>query len=505
MNTRDLLDKMPYTKHAQVVFDKIIKSGKFVVKYDPDVDGMFSGLFMQKYIEYKYGLTVPVSVNMNRGHGPLDMQMLPTAHSPLSTLVDIPKGYGIINVDSSISEDRLQELVIQGHDVLSLDHHELEFSQDSKDKEHIIIAQSDANIGMVLNNQYWCMPEEYKFQSGSGVVLSFINGIDSEYPDTHNFIAMNGITLLSDTRPIEGPIAHKILHQLYITPPNANEIISHITQTIGFNKYSYGPDMLDRVYIDFMLSPFVNALLRFDKGYETISWLNGGSLSFAEPRKKQQDVIAQLREQVNLQVLDNLAIVTLEQDDTLGYSESNFIGYFANRVVNETGKTTVIAISDKGKFTRGSVRGLRSSVDYRTAFSKMGMIALGHKGAFGLKSFNTDPNFWPQADKYIGMLEQSTTEEFEVKNSNSISTDRDVLKQIADNNQYKRGPNKTYIKYTGMSIKTQKIGAKLVEFLVDGLLVKTFDVDLTPSDADVYIDPTLDKGYLKLYLVRLTK
>lgn len=515
-----LLDIMPYTEQAKFVFDKIITSGKFVVKYDPDVDGMFSGLFMEQFIKEKYHLNVPVSVNDNRGHGPIDLKMLPSSQSGTKELLDIPKDYGIINVDSSISEEMLNKLVADGHDILSLDHHELEYKQDvNNSEERVIFTQVNNSIGMVLNNQYWCMKPEYQFQSGSGVVLSFLEAISPGFA-TDARIAMNGITLLSDTRPIEGNIARSILSTLYTYSPDAissDPTIKHITETIGFNKYSLGPNSLDRVYIDFMLSPFINALLRFNKGYETIKWLNGGSLRMQQPRQMQQDVIKEMREQVSILDLNNIAIVTLTKDEFLPYDQSNFIGYFANRVVNEYGKTTAIAIFDdktdapselldsknSKKFIRGSVRGLRSSVDYRTAFSKMGMIALGHKGAFGLKSMQTQKSFWTQADKYIGLLEQTTKEEFSIVTIDNIKQQRDLLHRIATDNQYKRGPNKTYIKYTGNMVQTQKRSAKLVEYLVDGLLVKTFDVDLTPTTEHVYIDPTIDKGYLKLYLVKL--
>lgn len=498
--------KMKYFEIAKELFLEAIKSNRVVVYYDPDVDGIIAGTAMYNYIVDQWGIKPSVAINRNRGHGVIDLQMLLTIETPVENVVNIPTDYYIINVDSGISESQLKTLVDAGYNVLSLDHHELGYDKGSTEDYVIQYTNEETgNRGIIINNQYSFEDPAHKFQSGAGVVMSFIHYMTPGWLD-QEMIALNGITLLSDARPIESPEARLFLETLYTTPPSKYPIINHVTQLVGFNDYSHGVPTLDRVYIDFKFSPFVNALMRFDMGYETIKMFNLQEVVADKPHERQKAVVEALMLRMSLTLLDNLVIVTIPKYTVDDFEPSNFIGLVANKMVQKYAKTCVISAYNLNRFYRGSVRGLYNSVDYNTAFNKMGMDARGHPGAFGLKTINSEPDFWLMADKYIGVLDEKHIEQYTIKRMFSLEAGREELQKIAYENMFKRGLFKTYIKYSGYSIDlVPTTSVKLIDYNIDNLRVKSFDVDLKPSDPDVYIEPTLDKGYLKLYLVRLSE
>lgn len=498
-----MFHKQKYVEVAQKILERGIQRNKVVVYYDPDVDGIISGTLMLHFLRQKYNIEPAVAINTGRGHGLLDLQMLVNIHAPEEALMPIPLDYTIINVDSSIGEDVLETLVRKGYNIVSLDHHEVEYNKVDSTKDYVLHTKTDVAEGIVLNNQYTFEPQEYKFQSGAGVVLTFINQLDPTYV-TNEMRALVGITLLSDSRPIEGPIARQFLETLYTFKPTEGPLINHLTSTIGFNSFSIGKPTLDRVYIDFIFSPFINALMRFNKGYETIKWLDFQPLEFDKPREIQQEVVTTLMERMRTTELKSVVILTVAMYDTDHFDASNFIGLVANKVLQQKGKTVVIAAFKRNNFYRGSVRGYYNSIDYNTAFNKMGMIARGHKGAFGLKTMNLDMTFWKHADEYITLIETKHTEQFEIINMFNLAAKRNDLMTLAYENMFRRGPYKAYVNYTGFHVETvQTTSVKLLDFNVDGLRVKSFDTTLNPRDKDVYIEPTLEKGYLKLYLTRI--
>lgn len=489
---------------AKRLFTEALEKQKIVVYGDPDVDGIVACASVIHFIRNEYGFEPAVAINDNRAHGVLQTKMLLDFRTPIEMQVEIPKDYLIFNVDSSISEERLEELVHQGYSVVSLDHHEIE----AKDKNKCIHKKEGKAEGIVLNNQYDFEDKQYQFQSGAGVVLSFLHQFQPDYIERHpEWIALNGITLLSDAREIEGPIARQFLRFLYKFKPYNNpysKLIKHLVDTIGFNQYSIGEYTLDRVYIDFQFSPFINALMRFNKGYETIKWFNFESLEFKDPAGMQKEVIKELLERKRILRLNHLVIVTLECLVTDWFDASNFIGLVANKLLLVEGKTIVIAAFKKGVFYRGSVRGLHNSVAYNTAFNKMGMDARGHQGAFGLKTMNLDVDFWKEADKYIGLLDERHTEQYDIIRSFNLSKDYNKIKEVAEENQYRRFQNKIYVQYVGMHISEIQLRSnKIREFEIDSLVTRAFDVTIQPRQPGVFIEPTLDRGFLKLYLVKL--
>ena len=111
---------------------KSFKGTDVLVYFDPDVDGMLSGVFVCRLLA-SFGISYEYYVNSNRSHG----WFLP---------VEKVKGKNIIAVDFIITREKIVELVDNGCNIISMDHHinETEFIEYS----------SGGKYGVVINNQY---------------------------------------------------------------------------------------------------------------------------------------------------------------------------------------------------------------------------------------------------------------------------------------------------------------------------------------------------------------
>jgi single-stranded-DNA-specific exonuclease len=475
---------------------------KVLVYYDPDPDGIFSGHAVHEFLT-RYNKPHEVYINQNRGHG---------------ILFDDKRyaDYLVINVDSGVSWNRLKELVDNGVNVISIDHHEVEGSPDFSCNNLSLLTTDEVELvqsgllyyhndklgteGVVINNQYPFEPDEYRFMSGCGVVLDVLHQLDPSFND-YEHIAWHGVTLLSDSREIENPIAFEILKQTYGIDISKTKTIKHITDTVGFNKFEIGEDMLDRAYIDFYLSPFINAMLRLNKGYEAIRWFSGETLQDTTVKDQQKAILEELKSRTVIAELQNILLVNVEKYSTDYFEASNFIGLLANKLLTG-GKTVVITCTHNGEFERGSVRGYYNSIDYRKIFEQAGLIALGHKGAFGLKSYKMDYNFWVELDKRIGEEESKSESTYTIHTMSDVSQNRKLLKDLAYQNQFLRPIYKHYIKYTGLKCFPTVITDSYQEYSINGMPLRCFDKDVNIRNG--HILPTMSKGYVSLYLERIT-
>ena len=323
---------------------------KMLVYYDPDPDGIFSGHAVHEFLN-RYNKPHEAYINKNRGHGVLfDLEKY--------------KGYFIINVDSGVSWEKLKEIVDSGITIVSIDHHEIEGTPDLSQNNFDLLTESEKKLvkqgllyyrneelgseGIVINNQYGFEKEEHRFKSGCGVVLEVLHLLDPEFFQEEH-VAWHGITLLSDSREIENELARDILIKTYSIDIENTKTIKHITDDIGFNRFEIGDNTLDRTYIDFYLSPFINALLRLNRGFETIKWFSGGKLITKDAKEKQKQILAELKDRIVSVELENILLINVEKYPTDAFEASNFIGLLANRILVE-GKTVIITCTLHGKF-----------------------------------------------------------------------------------------------------------------------------------------------------------
>lgn len=491
------------------ILDKYDKR-PILVYFDPDVDGLMSGLLVCKYLD-SLGLKYGYYVNTARAHGfKLD-------HSTLS-------GYLVIAVDFAVTSEEMTSLVWNDVAVIVLDHHDTE--------DELIHKKSPTSEGVVLNNQYPFEPEEDRYLSGAGVVFEAICKLDPEF-DTKEHRAIVGITLLSDARPIENNKAKGYLKSAYTSNPKEGYIGYLLSSTID-SDYGFGLPKLDRNFIDYTFSPRINAMLRFGKEKEAMSFILGGGMSLPSLRGAQKILIEEMKENMRLLELSSTKIVVIVVEELLdsinskleGFKQSlslsikgegfqldtlvseimdsisadlnNFIGLLCSNIKG-TGKSTVAFILQGGRVTRASFRGQYDDVDYREGFRSLGINAQGHHGAFGIIDFTYTDDTWVAINSVVEKLNgdhATTASIIEVSNLPFLLTRRGY--DLASNNCYVRDLYRTYIRYTGSKIAVARQSDKYTEYLVDGQKVKCFDKLLTPNTG--LILPVLEKGYVQLYL-----
>ena len=461
------------------------------------------------------GLSYAYYVNDNRYHG-------------FALPVEKLKGYLIISSDFTIQKNEVQNLVDNDIVLLSTDHHECQ--------NEFIDIKGESAEGIVINNQYPFEPEEDKYLSGAGVFYELVCSLYPEYKSSERE-ALVGITLLSDIREIENKKARYYLKKTYTSNTEegyANYLITNVVDS----DFGFGLPKLDRNFVDYNLSPYINSLLRFDKKDKAVEFILGRGLDIQSPKGLQKELIdvmntrAQVLEMPNINIL---AVNALNFLDYKGVSITSFIGLLcSNYKDNHNNKSTLGFVFENGKVTRASFRGKYSDVHYRVGFKNLGIKAEGHPSAFGILDFYPDEDTWNKLNDLIGDLEYMHEDTINIIDVNNLAIEltRYGMK-YASENCYCRDIYRTYFKYTGKNYKVVKTTYKTIEFnendyksglkpdkvidgiyykylkdsngelipkyieyLVDGRKVKSFGVSIE----DGIILPILEKGYITLYI-----
>lgn len=484
---------------------------------DPDLDGLLSlYLMIRWFTKYFPDKKYQYYVNDKRSH---DFGIEPSKLS----------GYLVISADFHIDRAKLQEIVDADVAIISTDHHEIE-------KDFVDVHSATAE-GIIINNQYPFEPQEDRYLSGAGVWYELIC---SMYPDfkSKELEALVGVTLLSDIRDISGDKARAYLRTTYTRNTNDEGYINYLVNTIiteDGGDFGFGLPRLDRNFIDFRLSPFINSLLRFDKKDEAVDFILQKGLRIGSHKAMQKDLVERMISSVIYKEFVNLDIIVI---DAMKFSEdkvtpSNFVGLVASSWMDSHGRKSVLALCiENGKVLRTSFRGKYADVHYRNGFRNLGLKAEGHAGAFGLISFEPTTEIFQQIDDIVGDMEanhQPTITILEVSNLAIFLNQKGVA--VATENCYCNDEYRTYVRYTGSNIKQTKItfktipytnedklagikpdgevrGAKykyvrdssgmpvpkFISYLVDGREVKSFGV---PVDEGLIL-PILDKGNIQL-------
>lgn len=465
------------------------KNKPILVYFDPDVDGLFAGLFICKWLQ-DTGLKFSYYVNPKRKHG---------FTLPLASI----QGYLIIAVDFAITREEMQTLVDNDVDIVSIDHHDVE--------SNLIEVRSETARGIVLNNQYPFEPEEDKYLSGAGVVYEVLCRWFPQFECIENR-ALVGVTLLSDARVIEGDKARKYLKSAFNLNIEDGTYLEYLVKNTIEYDFGFGCPRMDRNYIDFTFSPRLNSLFRFGKEAEVLNFILGIDSNLPNLRKQQSKVVEEMKKIMYKVDYSDLTVCCVVEEEFIipDVDITSFIGLLCSNVKG-TGKSTLAFVLDKGVVTRASFRGQFDDIDYKGALRSIGIDAQGHDNAFGIQDFKYTDDTWIKINTVISKIDKghkSTIKIKEVSNLQFFLTQHGY--KTAENNNYCRDLYKTYIKYTGKSVTVSRykkatlkedgsVDKKAyIEYIIDGNRVKSFDENLTPQNGFILL--TLEKGYVQLYL-----
>lgn len=466
-------------KGVDINLKRLIHSFRDVIVYfDPDVDGGMSGLLVCRYLA-KHGIPFTWYINKNRSHD-------------WSLPVEKISGKNIIAVDFIITAEKIKELVDAGCNIVSMDHH--------VNRKEFIEYKTPIARGVVINNQYPFEDEDGRYLSGAGVVFESLIQLDKEF-DTLEHRALVGISLLSDIRDIENPLAERYLYYLY-SHKYKGYIKYLIDNTIG-KDYGFGLPKMDRNFVDFKFSPALNACFRFGMQDMVVNFLLGmGSLDLSY-RDKQKELTKTISSKLSVVELPKLKVAYFYEKDFLDYSDvlSNFVGLVASK--NLDGVNSVICYMigerlDTLYIKRASFRGNINGLDYQKALSEY-FMCLGHKSAFGVKGLVPNKKTFVYASRACKLLEANSNHETKVVEVVNLAFFvGNKAYEIAENNMYCLSQNQTYIRYTGNCIQRKRTGGNYIEYEVNGIPVMCFDISKDFKTG--LIMPILDRGLLTFYL-----
>lgn len=450
---------------------------EFIVYFDPDVDGAFSGVLPWKFLRDrgKHSLNL---MNINRMHG---------IHIDLKPYVG--KYATIISVDAFVPAEQVKEVVDMGFNLISLDHHEC-------GNEFIYYKNNETGKqGVVVNNQYPFEDKEKRFLSGAGVVYEVFKEIYPElnfdwYRDTV------GITLLSDVRDISNKEARGYLSYTY-SSSGRNSYINYLIDECSKFKgtYSFGRPKMDRTYISFTLSPLINALLRFNRVETVLGFMTGKGLKESLVEDQKQLLQETIEGYTVTKKIGDIAIVQVEDWKT-GVNMSNFIGLIANKLLGKEADSILCFIKNRDGTSRASFRSNKQEFNFLDLFKKEGYNAIGHKSAFGVLDFIETKIPVTTLAKIVSKAKDNKNDRnyIEVKN---LSMFKSVgrAKKIAEENDYLMDKDKVFIKYVGNNIKLEKSTEKYKRYMVDNVPVMSFEV-LEDSLSEYLIDVTTSSGLM---------
>lgn len=468
---------------AKSLIHSFRNEGKPVLVYfDPDIDGLISGYFVCKALSLM-GMKFNWYINSNREHG-------------FFLSKNRIKGLNIIAVDFLITPSELKDIVDCGCNILSIDHH-------VNVNKFIEYESNDGKYrGCVINNQYRFEEESSRYLSGAGVVFEVFKELLGDDFATRENRALVGLTLLSDIRNIENRNARSYLQTLY-NHPYKGYIKYLIEHTIGEVDYGFGVPRLDRNYVDYTLSPTINACLRFNQEDMVVEFILGSGFLDKSYHKEQKELVDIICKNSKVVEYENLRVVIIKEKviESLyaGASNiiSNFVGVTASRFLDGS-KSVIAYVISNGKIKRVSFRGRVNGLNYLE--SVFGVLeGIGHESAFGIINLKpSDELFLTVDEKFKDLEEGSDYSKKYVTTSNISMFVHRRGYEIGLENTYCLSQNRTYVKYIGNNVKVRRSGKNYKEYVIDGVSVMCFNNELDPC-RDMIL-PILERGNLCLYL-----
>lgn len=466
---------------VDLVKDLIYSFNNVIVYFDPDVDGCIAGLLVCRFC-VKHNIKFQWYINKNRSH---DWTL------PLEKV----SGKDIIAVDFIITSVQVMNICDAGCNIVSMDHH--------VNGENLIQYESDyGTSGVVVNNQYTNEDADGRYLSGAGVVFETLIQLDPEFNTKENR-ALVGITLLSDVRDIENPLAEGYLYTLY-THKYRGYIKYLIDFTIGEKDYGFGVPRMDRGYVDYKFSPAINACLRFGEEEQVVNFFLGSHVLDLTCREKQKQLVKDISEKLKVINFKHLRVCYFYEKDFIEYAKvlSSFVGLVASKHLDGQSRSVICYLisgnsPEEYQLKRASFRGNINGLDYQNALGVL-FKCLGHKSAFGIKEMRPTKDTFVKANEIVSRVEVESNYHREIREITNLSFMVNKIFKVAEDNLYLLSQNQIYYKYLGKNIKKHRSGANYVEYSVDGIPVMCFDKNVTFENG--YIVPILERGFINFYL-----
>lgn len=339
-----------------------------LVLYDVDVDGLFSGYFMENYLR-TLGKNVIQDMNENKEHGLSDIQRV------LNKIRENNVGLVVIPDAGTNDTEQLNMIKDLGVKTYVLDHHEIEVDLVEDEYIKILNVSEDSRLPKI---------------SGAGVTYRFIEKLNEVFnKPIEQYENLVGITVLSDVCDMTEPENRYYVQRLYETC----ESVPFFKCFDFYGSYSS--------LISFKVVPFLNALIRTGKTDLAMKivnnmWKERVLRSIVKPhiysvKEEQKNMVDELLTQGKVLKLDGLTVHIRK-----GLENREVNGLLANKLLGKYNQSCmVVGINPDDMSVKGSFRGL--NVDY-DILKRYGFECMGHPNACGISIdkegfFNFKENF----------------------------------------------------------------------------------------------------------------
>ncbi len=387
---------------AELLLSHIRKNNKIFLQIDPDVDGYTSASILTLYLQDNFDINLQYNVYEGRKRG-----VVPADVPNDAKLVIIP--------DAGTNQYQAhKELKDRGIDVLVIDHHEGEYSDNAT----------------VINNKLSSMYAN-KELSGAGVAYKFCKVLDSKIGvnKADNYLDLVALGLIADMMDLRS------LETNYYVQTGLKQIRSPLfKRMVEKQSYSIGKEITP-IGIAFYIAPLINAMTRVGTEEEKILLFRGftendkpvpstkrgakeGETEMLteqifrlcnNARNRQNKMIEPVKQRVDEIIeeegLADNAILTV---DITGMLDREFVGLCANQIANKYKRPCLLLIKDeKEEEYSGSGRdygnsGMTSFRDFLKDTEMFNFVE-GHDGAFGAAlPINTLEDFVDYSNEKIG-------------------------------------------------------------------------------------------------------
>lgn len=339
-----------------------------LVLYDVDVDGLFSGYFMENYLR-TLGKNVVQDMNENKEHGLSDIQRV------LNKIKENNVGLVVIPDAGTNDTEQLNMIKDLGVKTYVLDHHEIEVDLVEDEYIKILNVSEDSRLPKI---------------SGAGVTYRFIEKLNEVFnKPIEQYENLVGITVLSDVCDMTEPENRYYVQRLYETC----ESVPFFKCFDFYGSYSS--------LISFKVVPFLNALIRTGKTDLAMKivnnmWKERVLRSIVKPhiysvKEEQKNMVDELLTQGKVLKLDGMTVHIRK-----GLENREVNGLLANKLLGKYNQSCmVVGINPDDMSVKGSFRGL--NVDY-DILKRYGFECMGHPNACGISInkegfFNFKENF----------------------------------------------------------------------------------------------------------------